>query len=157
MEAPKAEEYLTVDRHYIKSLNIENPNSPSVFYDGRLEGIMPNVEIGIEISATRLSDNAFETVITIQVNCSTQDVQNYTMRFAYAAVCVLKPKQDGSGSDDEDFVRYLVMVEVPYLVFAYIKDKVQQLSIALGYRPLLLQPIDFRGVYEKNAFGAKQG
>ena len=131
---------MTVKAQYIKDMSFENPKAP---YSLRAD-IRPDIEIAVDVRAERMADNVFEVILQLNVNGVHEGDKVFIVELAYAGVFQfenIRPEQ----------VEYVLMVECARLLFPFARQIIGQVTADGGYPPLHIQPIDFLGVFQKNA------
>ena len=131
---------LNVLAQYIKDLSFENPNAPQSLAP---QGQPPQINIQINVGANALADTEFEVTLTIEGKAETGGKVMFSFDLAYAGVfrIVNVPKEN---------LHPLVMIECPRLLFPFAREIVATSVRDGGFPPLLLDPVDFVGLYRQN-------
>lgn len=128
---------MTVKAQYIKDLSFENPKAP---WSLRAD-IRPEIEIGVDVRAERMAQDAFEVVLQLNVNGVHEGEKVFILELAYAGVFQFDNVRP-------DQAEYVLMVECARLLFPFARQIVGQITTDGGYPPLHIQPIDFLGVFQ---------
>jgi preprotein translocase subunit SecB len=121
---------------YVKDLSFENPNAPAVFqWQGQ-----PQIEVGFDIGATRLADEIHEVTLKVEVRARTDGQTAFAVELLYAGVV-------GMRNVPEEQVQPFLLAEAPRILFPFARQIVTQTVQDGGFPPLLLEPIDFGGLY----------
>lgn len=121
---------------YVRDLSFENPRAPESL---RIEG-KPNIDLGVELSATGREDGLFEVVLKLSIKATT-DQPVFHIELMYGGLFQLNnvPPQD---------VEPLLLIECPRFLFPYAREIVARASADGGfYPPFTLDPIDFTAIY----------
>jgi len=121
---------------YIKDLSFENPNAPAVFQWTS----QPNIDIQFNIGATQLAEDVHEVVLKIDVKAVAEEGTAFQVELAYGALF-------GMRNVPEDQVQPFLLAEAPRLVFPFARRVLADVVRDGGFPPLLIDPIDFTGLY----------
>lgn len=125
---------------FIKDLSFESPNVPDVL---RGPGENPNLQIGVNVNAEKLTDEEFEVVINFTGDAVNDAGTIYKIELIYGGVFHLE-------NIPEEMKRPLLLVDCPALLFPFVRRIVADTTRDGGFPPLLLDPIDFAGLYRAN-------
>jgi preprotein translocase subunit SecB len=123
---------------YVRDLSFENPSAPTA-----LRGGAPQMDINIGMDARKMpgdDENLYEVVLNLQASAKREGQVMFLVELQYAALVALK----GVPVDTHHPV---LLIEIPRLLFPYARQIVSDLSIQGGYPPLMLNPVDFQGLY----------
>lgn len=142
--APSADVHtaLSIARQYIKDFSFENPNAPAIYSAFRDEG--PELKISVDIAASPLEDNSHEVVVSLNVRANHQDTTAFIIELQYGAQAVIEE------SVSEEKLERALMIEVPRLVFPFLRNIVANATRDGGFPPLLLTPINFRKIHDSH-------
>jgi preprotein translocase subunit SecB len=131
---------LTVNAQYIKDLSFENPSA--VAHITSTEEA-PSISIHIEAHAHNVADRSFEVTLRIQADATRKKNKVFLLDLEYAGVFSI-------GSDvPEEYVRPILMVECPRILFPFARHIVSSITQEGGYPALLLTPVDFADLYQR--------
>ena len=122
---------------YIKDLSFENPNVRKLM-DGA--GEKPTLRIEVNVNATKMTDRAFESAIEFKAQATNQAGVIYDMELAYAGLFEIQ-------SMPEPALEPFLLINCPSLLFPFLRRLVADLTREGGFPPLLLDPIDFAGLF----------
>ncbi len=131
------EQQFFVQKIYLKDLSFESPQAPDIFTH---DDWKPEVSVQVGNNATRLSDTAFETELTITVTATHAEKTIYLAEVQYGGVFTIK------GFDDATR-RQLLGAYCPTQIFPYIRETVGDLVMKGGFPQMVLQPINFEALY----------
>jgi preprotein translocase subunit SecB len=137
---------INVAGQYIKDLSFENPNATRFL---RGPGKNPNLQLNFNVQVASVAEDAYEVALGIEGEAKSDDGVLYKIELVYAGVFVLKnlPKEA---------VQPVLYIEAPALLFPFVRRIVADMSREGGYPPLLLDPIDFAGLYRARVAKAPQ-
>lgn len=126
---------------YIKDLSFEVPGAPNIFTNQELAD--PDVNINVNTGVDKVGDNEFAVEITIQADVKTKSGdQVYLLELIYGGVAHV------SGFEEEQLAP-MIMIEIPRLLFPFARNVISKTTGEGGFVPLLMQPIDFVDLYQK--------
>ena len=121
---------------YVKDLSFENPNAPGVYQWQSA----PNVDVQFNISSTPLGDEVHETVLKIEISSKRPEGTDFIVDLSYAGLF-------GVRNVAEDQVHAFMFAEAPRIIFPFARRIIADAVRDGGFAPLLLEPIDFNGLY----------
>lgn len=136
---------LTIHAQYIKDLSFENPNAPQSLMPGQ---IVPGTTVDVTMDAKKLEDAknpniSYEVTLHIEATAKRENSVVFIAELDYAIICsVAKEVPDQHHHP-------LLMVEVPKLAFPFARQILAEVTSQAGFPPLLLNPVDFEGLYRE--------
>jgi preprotein translocase subunit SecB len=137
---------LVVNVQYIKDLSFEVPNAPEIYATLRNA---PAVQINLDVQARALQEgqNVYEVVLAVKAEAR-EAVQNggegrpvFIAELQYAGVFTL------NGVSPES-VEPMLLIECPRLLFPFARAVLSDVTREGGFPPVMLQPIDFVGLWQ---------
>jgi preprotein translocase subunit SecB len=121
---------------YVKDLSFENPNAPAVYqWQGQ-----PKIEVGFDIGAYKLNEELHEVTLKVTVRANADDQTAFAVELLYAGLV-------GMRNVPEEQIQPFLLAETPRLLFPFVRQIVNHTVQEGGFPPLLLDPIDFGGLY----------
>jgi len=124
---------------YLKDLSFENPNAPASLNP---EGESPNIDISVNVNANVLAENTYEVELALQTKATNGDQTVFAVELLYAGVFQVE-------NFPEDNLQPLIMIECPRMLFPFARQILASATRDGGYPPLLLDPIDFAGLFQQ--------
>lgn len=121
---------------YVKDLSVENPNSPESFQWQDA----PQVDVQFNIGARPIEGDLHEVELKIQVSAKADAGTAYIIDLAYCGLV-------GMRNLDEANMHAFLFAEAPRLLFPFARRVVADAVRDAGYVPMMLEPIDFNGIY----------
>jgi len=121
---------------YVKDLSVENPKAPESFQWTD----QPQLDVQFNIGARPISDELTEVELKISVNAKTAQGPAYIVELAYAGVV-------GMRNMPEDHKHAFTFAEAPRILFPFARRVIADAVRDAGFAPLMLDPIDFNGLY----------
>jgi preprotein translocase subunit SecB len=130
---------LTVVAQYIKDFSFENPNAPQSFATRQEQ---PQIGIQINVGATPLSETDIEVVIKLEGKAETGGTLLFRFELEFAGVFRIR-------NVPQDSLNPVVLIECPRLLFPFAREIIATAVRNGGFPPLLLDPVDFAGLYRQ--------
>ncbi|OSQ50180.1 protein-export chaperone SecB [Thalassospira alkalitolerans] len=129
---------ITIHTQYIKDLSFENPNAPeSVALQQQ-----PKINIDVDVEARTTQDQKLhEVTIKINVKADVADKVAFIAELQYGAVVTLNV--------EEQHRLPVLLIEVPRMLFPYVRKIISDLTADGGFPPLMMQQIDFAELFRK--------
>lgn len=138
-KADNAPPGIQVIAQYVKDLSFENPNAPESLVGGWGQ---PDTNVQIALRHQPVRDDTYECMLNLRVEAKKkgEDKTCFIVDLAYGALVMMKnvPKENHQP---------VVMVEVPKLLFPFVRQIVAEATAQGGYPPLYLTPIHFEAIY----------
>jgi len=128
---------------YIKDLSFENPAAPANL-NGR-----PQIELGFDLQARRLAAEQFEVEMKLRVSAKAEEKSVFLLELVYAGLFQVQ-------GAPEEILQPFLLIEAPHLLFPYARRIVSDIIRDGGMPPLMIEPIDFAGLYRANQAQAQQ-
>jgi preprotein translocase subunit SecB len=138
-EAEAAAPPISINAQYVKDLSFEAPSTPGVFR--QMQNQSPNISVNVDVEAKTLDPSVFEVTINITANCKFEDTTAFLVELSYGGVFTLNV--------DAQYVRPVLLIECPRLLFPFARQIVANTTSNGGFLPLMLAPVDFAGLYQK--------
>jgi preprotein translocase subunit SecB len=129
---------LNVIAQYVKDLSFENPNAPRVLMAGQ----QPQINIQINVEARPLEGEDIEVVLKLDGKAELNGQVMFNFELAFGGVFRIR-------NVPQDSLNAVVMIECPRLLFPFAREIVASTVRHGGFPPLLLDPVDFVGLYRQ--------
>lgn len=121
---------------YVKDLSVENPNAPESFswQDA------PQIDVQFNIGARAIDAEVHE--VELKITCSSKAEAGivFAVELSYCALI-------GMRNLEEQQAHGFLFAEAPRILFPYARRVISDAVRDAGYAPLMLEPIDFNGLY----------
>ena len=136
-EQPHApQQQFDIQKVYLKDVSLETPNSPAIF----TEQWQPETEVRLETNATPVAENLFEVVLTVTVTAKLGERTAYLAEVQQGGLFTLR------GFDDAQ-MGHMLHAFCPNILFPFAREELGSLIGKGGVPALLLNPINFDGLY----------
>jgi preprotein translocase subunit SecB len=130
---------LNVLAQYIKDFSFENPNAPRSLMPSQQQ---PAINIQINVQAKPVAESDFEVELKIEGKAENGGIMMFSVDLSYAGVFRIQ-------NVPQDSVHPIVMIECPRILFPFAREIVASAVRQGGFPPLLIDPIDFVGLYQQ--------
>jgi preprotein translocase subunit SecB len=129
---------------YVKDLSFENPGAPTALT------VRPAIELGVDLQARRIEGPMFEVELKLRVNAKGQDEKPvFLIELSYAGLFQITNIPD-------DVLQQVLLIEGPHLLFPFARRIIADAVRDGGMPPLMIEPIDFAGLYRSKAAQMQQ-
>ena len=131
---------------YVKDLSFENPNAPACYQWQD----QPQIDVQFNIGADGVGENLFEVTLKIDVTSKADEGTAFVIELKYAGLF-------GVRNVPEDQLQPFFLAEAPRILFPFARRVVADAVRDGGFPPLLLEPIDFHGLFLQQAQAQAEG
>ena len=124
---------------YIKDLSFESPNVRKLIGG---PGDQPQLRVEVHVNANKVSDKVFESAIQFKAEATNKAGVIYDLELVYAGMFEVTNLPDQA-------LEPFLLINCPLLLFPLLRRLVADLTREGGFPPLLLDPIDFAGLFMK--------
>ena len=121
---------------YIKDLSVENPKAPESFQWTE----QPQIDVQFNIGARKINDEISEIELKVSASAKSSQGTAYIIELAYCGLV-------GMRNMAEDQMHAFSYAEAPRILFPFARRVIADATRDAGFAPLLLDPIDFTGLY----------
>ncbi|WP_394658250.1 protein-export chaperone SecB [uncultured Novosphingobium sp.] len=130
---------------YVKDLSVENPNAPHSFQWQDA----PQIDVQFNIASTLIEGEVHEVELKIVVTSRADAGVAFAVDLTYAALVGMRNLPDQQA-------HAFLFAEAPRILFPFARAIVSEAVRDAGFPPLMLDPIDFNGLYMQQ-LTAQQG
>jgi preprotein translocase subunit SecB len=130
---------------YIKDLSVENPNAPDVYQWTD----QPKVDVQFNIGAQPKGDEVTEVELKINITATAEKGTAYLVELSYCGLIGLR-------NIPEDQAHAFMFAEAPRILFPFARRVVADAVRDAGFAPLMVDPIDFNGLYVQQLQARRQ-
>jgi preprotein translocase subunit SecB len=144
-QAPAATPQIGVLAQYVKDFSFENPNAPRSMAPS---GQQPTINIQVHVDAAPMSGSDFEVTLRLEGKAEAQGMLLFGFELVFAGAFRVQ-------NVPADSLQPVVLIECPRLLFPFAREIVATAVRNGGFAPLLLDPIDFVGLYRQRIAAAQ--
>ena len=123
---------IVIHTQYIKDMSLEIPHAPEIF---RELTQAPAVDVQAEVNAHHMHDNFHNVSLSYRLNGDINGKKLFILELEYAAVVALNVP--------EEHIKPVLMIEIPRMLFPFVRSIVANAMIDGGLPPIMLNPVDF--------------
>ena len=122
---------------YIKDLSFENPMSPNLPSKSK----NPSVNLDINTTYLDLKKNNHEVNLKIKSTASIDEDVIFVIELQYAGLIktIINNEED----------KKKLIISGSYLLFPYARSIISNITMEGGFKPLVIQPIEFENMFQK--------
>lgn len=131
---------IQVNAQYIKDLSFEAPGMPQILTEITAA---PEINVNVDIQVNKTNqENVFTVELNAKAGAQTADTKKpvFICDLTYGALVTLNVPAE--------HVEPILLVEIPHLLFPYVRSIVSNTTREAGMPPLQINPIDFAGLYQ---------
>jgi preprotein translocase subunit SecB len=136
---------LSVVAQYVKDLSFENPKAP----DSLRQSETPQISVGVNVSSRQRSGVEFEVDLKMEVSAQAGTDRVFHIELIYGGLFRVQ-------NVPQQHLHPFVMIECPRLLFPFARQIVADAAVRGGFPPLMIDPIDFVGLYQQFLARAQQ-
>lgn len=125
-----------IHTQYVKDLSLEIPHAPEIF---RELTAAPKIDVQVTVNARPMHDNFHNVSLSYTLNGDINDKKLFILELEYAAVVSLNVPQE--------HVKPILTIEIPRMLFPFVRSIVANTMIDGGLPPVMLNPIDFAAMH----------
>lgn len=124
---------------YLKDMSFENPHAPQSL---NTQAGQPEISISVNVNARTLTTTDFEVELHLEAKASHNEKVVFAADVLYAGVFRLE-------HIPQEALHPVVLIECPRMLFPFARQVLADATRNGGFPPLMLDPIDFAGMYQK--------
>jgi preprotein translocase subunit SecB len=125
---------------YVKDLSFENPG----LFSGQQGNTAPEIELGIDVRVEPgpPQDHVFAVELRLSAKAKRQEAIVFIAELIYVGVFQLQEAR-------RDDMEAILLIECPRLLFPFARRIIADITREGGHPPLMIDPIDFVGLYRQ--------
>lgn len=136
----------SIEKLYLKDLSVEVPNAPQIYLDREA----PGINIQLQTKAQGLGDGVYEVELTVTVTAKIEEKTVFLVEVGQAGIFRILNVPDES-------MEPLLSIACPNILFPYAREVVSDTVTRAGFAPVILQPVNFEGLYASRLQQAQEG
>lgn len=134
------EQQFEINKIYTKDISAESPSAPEIY---KLPW-EPEINLNLGNNAQQLEeDGLFEVTLVLTVTATLEGQTAYVIEVEQAGIFTLV----GFAEEQQ---AYMIGAMIPNILFPYARETISSLSQKAGFPPMLLNPIDFNGLFQQH-------
>jgi preprotein translocase subunit SecB len=139
-EAGAEEVQISILGQYIKDLSFENPTPAQTIQ--KLATEKPTMNINVNLNAQQVGEDLYEVDLKVTATAKSNEDTAFVAELLYSGLFGIKGLP-------EDQLQPFLMVEAPRQIFPFARRILSDVTRDGGFPPLMLEPIDFAGLYHQ--------
>lgn len=135
----------TVRAQYLKDLSFESPRAPMVFQNGA----NPTIDVSVDVQGRGVADNQYEVELSVTARANREGEAVFIVEATYAGVFEIR-------NLPQDQLEMAMLVECPRYLFPFMRQIISDATRNGNFPPLMMEPIDFMGIFLANKEKAAQ-
>ncbi len=136
---PGSQPSMRILGQYLKDLSFENPNAPQALAPQQNQ---PDINISVNVNARNLAPTDFEVELHLDAKATSEGKVIFASELMYAGVFRME-------NFPANMLHAAVLIECPRMLFPFARQILADATRNGGFPPLMLDPIDFAGMYQK--------
>jgi preprotein translocase subunit SecB len=128
----------SLDKIYVKDLSLEIPHAPRIF----LERDNLQIDVQLHTQAASVQEGLFEVVVMATVTANIGAKVMFLIEAKQAGIFHISNVPAGE-------LEVILAVMCPNILFPYLRAVVSDISVRAGFAPVLLNPINFEELYQR--------
>ena len=123
---------------YVKDLSVENPNAPKSYQWAD----QPQLDVQFNIQSNQIDEEVHEVSLKVTSTAKAPQGTAYIVEATYCGLIGIRNVPEAQS-------HAFLFAEAPRILFPFLRRVVADAVRDAGYAPLLLDPIDFAGLYQQ--------
>lgn len=145
--AERVQAKLRLHTQFLQDLSFESPRgaaSVAAASDNK-----PEIEVKLNIDSRQLQEAFYEVALRITVNATRDEEPWFLVELDYRGVFTLVDVDDQARAP-------MLLIEGPRMLFPFARRIVADVVRDGGFPPLLMEPVDFLGLYRQHALSRQE-
>lgn len=136
---------IAVNAQFVKDISFEAPHVPQIFTELKSN---PEISVSVDVQAGKMQDTVYQVSLKIKAEAKVEDKVAFLCEVEYGCVATV--------AVPAEHVEPILLIEIPRLLFPFVRNIIADLTRESGFPPLMINPIDFVGLYHKRLEELKQ-
>jgi preprotein translocase subunit SecB len=133
---------IKVNFQYLKYLHFNIFDAPKIFF---ADSLKPEVDVSIKVEGDKYGEKIYEVTLKITAKAHIKEENQYKLELHYAALCTVVDDYE------EKELKTVLMVDVPSIIFPGARSIISNITRDANLASLLLSPINFLEIYQRNS------
>ena len=131
---------LVLQKIYVKDASLEIPHAPAVF----TRQWQPQIDVQVATSLQTLNTDQHQVLLSVTVTAKLGEEVAFLAEVQQAGIFLIK------GVPENAERQRVLGTDCPNILFPFAREAVAELIARGGFPQLLLQPVDFAGLYQEH-------
>ena len=129
---------IAINAQFVKDISFEAPHVPQIFTEVKTN---PEINVNVDVQAGKIQDTVYQVGLKIKAEAKVEDKVAFLCEVEYGCIATVQVPQE--------HVEPILLIEIPRLLFPFARNIIADLTRESGFPPLMINPIDFVGLYHK--------
>ena len=147
----QAQPAIMIRNQYIKDMSLEIPFAPAIFKE--INNNQPEIHVDMGMKSDVQEDGSYVVSLETKMDADVNGKKLFILELTYCSNLILNVP--------DEHKEPILMIELPRLMFPFVRSIVATSLANAGLPPLMLNPIDFAAMYQdkkaKEAAEAEKG
>ena len=129
---------IAINAQFVKDISFEAPHVPQIFTEVKSN---PEINVNVDVQAGKIQDTVYQVGLKIKAEAKVENKVAFLCEVEYGCIATVQVPQE--------HVEPILLIEIPRLLFPFARNIIADLTRESGFPPLMINPIDFVGLYQK--------
>ena len=129
---------IAINAQFVKDISFEAPHVPQIFTEVKTN---PEINVNVDVQAGKVQDAVYQVGLKIKAEAKVEDKVAFLCEVEYGCIATVQVPPE--------HVEPILLIEIPRLLFPFARNIIADLTRESGFPPLMINPIDFVGLYHK--------
>ena len=129
---------IAINAQFVKDISFEAPHVPQIFTEVKTN---PEINVNVDVQAGKIQDTVYQVGLKIKAEAKVEDNVAFLCEVEYGCIATVQVPPE--------HVEPILLIEIPRLLFPFARNIIADLTRESGFPPLMINPIDFVGLYHK--------
>ena len=129
---------IAINAQFVKDISFEAPHVPQIFTELKSN---PEINVNVDVQAGKIQDTVYQVDLKIKAEAKVEDKVAFLCEVEYGCIATVQVPPE--------HIEPILLIEIPRLLFPFARNIIADLTRESGFPPLMINPIDFVGLYNK--------
>ena len=129
---------IAINAQFVKDISFEAPHVPQIFTELKSN---PEINVNVDVQAGKVQDTVYQVSLKIKAEAKAENKVAFLCEVEYGCIATIQVAPE--------HVEPILLIEIPRLLFPFVRNIIADLTRESGFPPLMINPIDFVGLYHK--------
>ena len=129
---------IAINAQFVKDISFEAPHVPQIFTELKSN---PEINVNVDVQAGKVQDAVYQVNLKIKAEAKAEDKVAFLCEVEYGCIATVQVPPE--------HIEPILLIEIPRLLFPFARNIIADLTRESGFPPLMINPIDFVGLYHK--------
>ena len=129
---------IAINAQFVKDISFEAPHVPQIFTELKSN---PEINVNVDVQAGKVQDTVYQVSLKIKTEAKAENKVAFLCEVEYGCIATVQVPPE--------HIEPILLIEIPRLLFPFARNIIADLTRESGFPPLMINPIDFVGLYHK--------